>query len=162
MHRGGERKPGRGRLRNAIEFSPFSRAAGERGRGRGGLSGASAMFVVEPGSVGNPNLPQQFWGRWARFTSPEGARPSRGIVRSATAFRPSPRDVPPPCTEGPASPPGPRCHVPPAGRYCRSASVTISDRMPPVVMAYSRSRTLAGSLGARGATTMAPVTASRR
>jgi hypothetical protein len=64
----------------AIEFSPFSRAAGERGRGRGGLSDASSMHVAEPGSIGNPNLPQQFWGRWARFTSPEGAPRTRAIV----------------------------------------------------------------------------------
>jgi hypothetical protein len=45
--------------------------------GEGPLSGASSMHVAAPQSIGNPNLPQQFWGRWARFTSPEGENPSR-------------------------------------------------------------------------------------
>jgi hypothetical protein len=31
------------------------------------------MPFAEPRSFGNINLPQQFWGRGARFTSPEGA-----------------------------------------------------------------------------------------
>src|SRR5688572_6118630 len=32
--------------------------------GEGGGVGRSPMLVVDPPSVGNPNLPQQFWGRW--------------------------------------------------------------------------------------------------
>jgi hypothetical protein len=44
--------------RSGIEFSPFSRAAGERGRGRGGLADTSSMPVAEAQYLGNP-LPKR-------------------------------------------------------------------------------------------------------
>jgi hypothetical protein len=59
--------------RSGIEFSPFPRAAGERGWGEGAVSGASSMSFVEPRLLTYPTSPSSFWGRWASSASPVGA-----------------------------------------------------------------------------------------
>jgi hypothetical protein len=89
--------------RSGIEFSPFSRAAGERGRGRGGVSGASSMQFVEPGSP-PPAVPPPCPERHRILPFPRAVYGGRGrgmggavgrqsALRSARSF---PHPQPPP------------------------------------------------------------------
>jgi hypothetical protein len=64
--------------------SPLSVRNERGGAGGGAPRGRSAISVDEPRSVGIPNLPQQFWGRWASGASPEGACLSRRFPAAYT------------------------------------------------------------------------------
>ena len=57
---------------------PSPRGTSGSGRGRGPSPSASPMFVAEPRSRPHPNLPQQFWGRWASNAEPGGG--ARGVA----------------------------------------------------------------------------------
>jgi hypothetical protein len=79
--RGGGRTAGS--VRSGIEFSPFSRGAGERGRGRGGpVRTQPDPFRRTLISRPHPTSPRVFWGRWASNASPEGARGRQDAVEA--------------------------------------------------------------------------------
>jgi hypothetical protein len=70
---------------SAIEFSPFSRAAGKRGRGRGAAFGRGSMLFAALRSIRPIQPPPGFFGgRWASLASPEGACPARRAIRPRT------------------------------------------------------------------------------
>ena len=76
-------------LRSAIEFSPLREERTGRGRGRGTPADAARSNSPSLDLRRTPNLPQQFWGRWASNASPEGAPADAArTLRSAIEFSP--------------------------------------------------------------------------
>jgi hypothetical protein len=67
------------RCQSTVEFSPLREVRAGRGRGRGPSRTPAGYLSSSRDRTVTPNLPQQFWGRWASNASPEGApRPSHG------------------------------------------------------------------------------------
>ena len=79
-------------LRRALLPFSLPHAVCGGGSGRGAAHPPAPSPAAAPPVLPHTNLPQQFWGRWARFTSPEGAsRTPRTTAAHRGPCRVSPR-----------------------------------------------------------------------